>query len=148
MRSFPSPFKFFFGSRSQFADYFKKPIRLLLTNLTDRIIIGLLKQITGGYEMATLTERAKQVAESVTGYNYNPIVLDEICKAGFDAIPNGAILATRGNQTLKLVDGNIVCLMDGKIAKTTPINDAAKDQAVIMYAVDQSKNPIQMGNLK
>jgi len=99
--------------------------------------------------MATLTERARQIAEGVTGYSYNPVVLDDICKAGFDAIPNGATLTVRGNQTLKLVDGNIVCLMDGKVAKTTPANtDAAKDQAVILYAVTQSNAPTQMGSPK
>ncbi len=96
----------------------------------------------------TLTERAVKMAESASGYSYNPVVLDEICKAGFDAIPNGAILMTRGNQTLKLVDGAIVCIMDGKVAKTTPATDAVKDQAVVMYAVAESHVPTLMGNPK
>jgi hypothetical protein len=97
----------------------------------------------------TLTERAVKLAESASGYSYNPVVLDDICKAGFDAIPNGAILMRRGNQTLKLVDGAIVCIMDGKVAKTTPADtDAVKDQAVIMYAVAESHVPTLMGNPK
>lgn len=75
-------------------------------------------------------------AESLLKTNntaYNPAKLAEIIEAG--TIPNGAILAASGNQTVKLENDKVVCYVDGKPAKTTLVVDAMRDTLLVQYAV-------------
>lgn len=64
---------------------------------------------------------------------YSPAKLAEIIEAG--TIPNGATLAVSGNQTVKLENDAVVCYVDGKPAKTTPVVDAMRDTILVQYAV-------------
>lgn len=75
-------------------------------------------------------------AESLLKTNntaYSPAKLAEIIEAG--TIPNGATLAVSGNQTVKLENDTVICYVDGKPAKTTPVVDAMRGTILVQYAV-------------
>lgn len=96
--------------------------------------------------MSTTIDKAVKAANSNAGYNYNRQTLEDICNAGYDAIPDGVTLTVVGDQTLKMINNAIVCIKDGAATKTTPVTtDAIRELVVIMYAVTASKIGYKVG---
>lgn len=94
----------------------------------------------------TTIDRAVKMAESGIGYSYDKAVLIAACEAGFAGIPDEAIIATAGDQTIIKRGVDLVCVKGGVVTKTTPCDtDAVKDNAVIMYAVTVSKRGYKVG---
>lgn len=94
----------------------------------------------------TLAQRARQAIESQGGYSYNPKIVDAVCEAGYEGVPDGTTLTTRGAQTLKLQGNAVVVIAGNKIIKSTPVdNDELKDKIVIMYAIIKSRDTTHMG---
>jgi hypothetical protein len=93
----------------------------------------------------TTIEKAHIAAKKNTVYSYNPKTLEALCEAGYSAIPEGSTLMSAGGQVLKLQNNAVVCWQNGQAGKTTPVNDANREQVVIMYAVNASATGIHMG---
>ena len=84
--------------------------------------------------------------QSVTGYSYNPDTLRKTLEAGYAAIPAGAVLATNGGQTLKLISNCVTCWANGQQTKTTPVeDDNMRDTVLMMYAGAVCQTGIHMG---
>lgn len=93
--------------------------------------------------MTTLHERARVAAESVTGYAYDAARMDAIIDGG--TIPDGATLAVAGNQRIIYHADRIDCVVDGAVAKSTPMTPAAHEAALVQYAVTESRLGTHVG---
>ena len=85
--------------------------------------------------MKTTIEQAKKIAEQKTGYSYNPATLEAICNAGYDAIRDGTILTTQGDQKLVKQGADVVCVKGGAETKRMPIGD--KKDYMLMETLEQ-----------
>lgn len=92
-----------------------------------------------------MIDRVHAKHKSVSGYSYNPTVIDEIINAGYAAIPDGAVVAAQGTQRA-VKRGEVMETIDnGKTIKTTPIVAAAHDAILIEYATRMSRTSIKIG---
>lgn len=87
-------------------------------------------------EVQELINRAHKQAQAVPGYSYSTDVLENTIKAGFGAIPDGAVIATSGTSSVKLENNTAVSYVDGEVKLVTQIADENLRNAILVqYAV-------------
>lgn len=73
----------------------------------------------------------------VLGVNYNGDVIEAVITAGYNAIPDGTVMAVNGKQRLIKRGNDIACEIDGIEVKRMPIGDK-RDKMLAHYAIAQA----------
>lgn len=80
-----------------------------------------------------------------SGYAYSETTLRATIEAGYDAIPDGAVIGSAGGQVLHLRGGAVECVTDGRVTRRTPVADGMRDQVIMMYAARACRIGIHCG---
>lgn len=81
--------------------------------------------------------------ESQSGYAYNKQIIIDTIDA--DSIPNGTVLFDDTENRLVVESNAIINYLNGKPVKTTDMVGPARDQALMMYAANQSRLAVKTG---
>ena len=73
----------------------------------------------------------------VLGVCYDADVMEAVVAAGYDAIPEGGVLAVNGKQRLVKRGDDVACEIEGKETKRVPVG-AKRDQMLAHYALSRS----------
>jgi len=92
----------------------------------------------------TIEEMIKKAHETATanpGYSYNSEVLESVCRAGYEGLPDQFIAAQKGTQTVTIdkARGVMVIADNGVEIQAVPLTEELKDNAVILDACRQSR---------
>ena len=90
-----------------------------------------------------LLKRANALAQKSPGYNYDSGIMRQVIEAGYDAIPEGAIICVShtksGQEKIKLENGKLVNYVNGnKYIELSIDTDRQKDNILIQYSVKMS----------
>lgn len=84
-----------------------------------------------------MIEMAGKVAGAMGGYN-KQIIIDTI-EAGFDAIPDMAMLSNQATGIIRKTADGLTNYVNGVAVKTIPWTDELRDKAIVMYAAKMAK---------
>ncbi len=92
--------------------------------------------------------RVEAKHKSVSGYSYDAEEIARIVEAGYAGIPDGATVASQGNQKIVKRGDECDCVIDGKVVKTSPVSsDAQRDAMLVEYAYSHSHRGHAMGRM-
>lgn len=95
----------------------------------------------------TTTEKTIAEIESKPGYSYSRKIVEQICNAGYSAIVDGTVILTNGDQQLVKQGTDLVCINGGVETKRNPLDAAAQERALMMYAIKHSRVGTHMGTI-